>query len=137
MKDDVIATVRYAENVDSEDDNEETGQMIQVLTVGDQVVVLYESKCYLCLVTNVEVKESARVNVIVYESLSCCWLDGPTSRFEILYREEQIVKKLNPSFPIDSRGGWQFAESILNNSYVFSYLSSMELIFSLFLKGNS
>ena len=39
----------------------------------------------------------------------------PLTKDEIYYKKEKNLKKINPSTPTDTRGGWQFKDSVLKN----------------------
>ena len=86
---------------------------------------------------------SMRVNV-----MRACFPTGwkwPSTKDEIYYKSENIVKKINPPVPTEAGGGWQFSESILKeyqvihspdfmlkftcyNVYVFMYVTLQELL---------
>ena len=101
-----MATVKYGE-CDSE--SEDAGLERESLKEGDWVAVVYDSKCYPGQVTKIGMNASMRVNV-----MRACFPTGwkwPSTKDEIYYKSENIVKKIDLPIPTDARGGWQFSES--------------------------
>ena len=108
-KDNVISNMKY---LDCEDEMEvddvnagEDGE--EKVVVGDWVVVNYDDKMYPGKV----VDGSLKVTV-----MKACFPTGwkwPDTIDEIFYKNEFVVKKINPPAPYNSRGVWQFPDSIL------------------------
>ena len=113
LKDCLVAAVKYC------DDNDEEVECVADVEIegmkeGDWVVVVvYNSKCYPGQVTKVASDESLKVNV-----MRPCFPSGwkwPITKDEIFYKKESLVKKINPPFQTDARGGRQFIDSILKD----------------------
>ena len=100
----------YVTGVEAGDVEDEDG--IEEVVVGDWVVVNYDAKMYPGKVTKV-VEGSMKVNV-----MKACFPNGwkwPNTSDEIFYKNESVVKKINPPTPLNSRGVWQFPDSVLKD----------------------
>ena len=78
---------------------------------GDWVVVSYDEKCYPGKVT--QVGDGGSVKVSVMKSSHPSGWKWPSTPDEIFYLKDQIIKAINPPIPTNSRGAWEFPDSIL------------------------
>lgn len=113
-KTDMIACISYLEDHDDENKTVDmmNDQQKSNLKKEDWVVVTYDDKCYPGKITKI-VGNSKQVSV-----MKSCFPTGwkwPTTPDEIFYKDENIIKQINPPVPANSRGAWVFKDSILNN----------------------
>ena len=101
---------------ESDENDEENAPANKTITYfksvkrGDWVVVRYDSKLYPGKVSN-KGENGMTVNV-----MKPCFPSGwtwPCQRDEIFYLFENIAKKIDPPYPLNSRGKWGFNNEII------------------------